>query len=154
MREAVEPWIGEIISRIVTIWNKKKSNGTLCQNLAITLGRLAFVAPATASEHLPVVLSPWCVYLSRYRNDPDKLFALRGLMQTCSKNPSASLHNFGLLMMAICTFSRPPQDFAAEVTQFISGLGSIAGEAWPAVLRHVPKEVKAEMISKAYVSPF
>ena len=51
-KEVIKPFTEEIVLKLTLIFQSKKLNKSLAQNIAITLGRLGLINPEGVAKHL------------------------------------------------------------------------------------------------------
>jgi transportin-1 len=69
----------------------------LKENAAITLGRVAWMAPAEIAPHLGHFCGPWCKTLRSVRDDIEKEHAFTGLVRVVRLNPEPAANSFAPL---------------------------------------------------------
>lgn len=68
-KEVIKPFTEEIVLKLTLIFQSKKLNKSLAQNIAITLGRLGLINPEGVAKHLDKIAKQWCVSLRYLKGD-------------------------------------------------------------------------------------
>lgn len=84
----LEPFIPNLISRLVPILLNTKSPKSLTENAAVTIGRLGLVAPTLVAPHLGDFAQAWCTALWEIKDNEEKDSAFKGFCMMISVNPS------------------------------------------------------------------
>ncbi|OEH73585.1 cbr-imb-2 related protein [Cyclospora cayetanensis] len=113
--EAVDPFAESVATELTRILQRQELHRALLQNVAITLGRLALVAPHRISPLLPQLLPRWCAVMRAARNDRDKANAFQGICTLIERTPGAAAGE-GLLELVVCilAFEQPPPELEQQ----------------------------------------
>jgi transportin-1 len=84
----IEPFIPELMNRLCTILLNPKSQKSLAENAAVTIGRLGLVTPALIAPQLPQFAQAWCTALWEIKDNEEKDSAFRGFCMMIAANPS------------------------------------------------------------------
>ena len=84
----IEPFIPELMNRLVPILLNPKSAKSLSENAAVTIGRLGLVAPGLLAPQLPTFAQAWCTALWEIKDNEEKDSAFRGFCMMVGANPS------------------------------------------------------------------
>ena len=84
----IEPFIPELMNRLCTILLNPKSQKSLAENAAVTIGRLGLVTPALIAPQLPQFAQAWCTALWEIKDNDEKDSAFRGFCMMIAANPS------------------------------------------------------------------
>lgn len=111
IRERVEPIVLPVVGCVVGILSAAERGGegpgpnkSLVENAAITVGRLAWVCPATVAPHMEVFMQLWCKALRSIRDDVEKEDAFRGLCAIVRISPGKAVPAFGYICQAIASW--------------------------------------------------
>ncbi len=88
----IEPFVDDLIKRLIPILLNSKSPKSLSENAAVTIGRLGLVAPDRVAPHLGTFAQAWCTALWEIKDNDEKDSAFRGFCMLIVKNP-AGLEN-------------------------------------------------------------
>uniref|UniRef100_A0AC35U8E7 Importin N-terminal domain-containing protein n=1 Tax=Rhabditophanes sp. KR3021 TaxID=114890 RepID=A0AC35U8E7_9BILA len=103
-------YIMPIMPQLVNILNVEKSQRTVLENTAITIGRLGQFAGVQMSPYLASFLKNWCLAIRNIRDNEEKRIAFEGLLCIIYHNPSAVLTHFIFFVDALCCWNNPPPD--------------------------------------------
>jgi hypothetical protein len=145
----IKPWLQDIVSSLANLISRPRMNQNLCQNIAITLGRLAVFCSDELASNLSLFIRPWVYYLSNYQEDAEKELAFKGLVNVCYRNPSEALSVLPDILLAISSWREPPPELAQAFAQLLSQLKSIGKNTWPDVLAQVPEHIR-EHVQRNY----
>lgn len=84
----MEPFIPELMNRLGSILLNPKSQKSLAENAAVTIGRLGLVTPALIAPQLPSFAQAWCTALWEIKDNEEKDSAFRGFCMMIAANPS------------------------------------------------------------------
>lgn len=84
----IEPFVPALVQRLVPILLNSKSPKSLCENAAVTIGRLGLVCPALVAPDLGTFAQAWCTALWEIKDNEEKDSAFRGFCMMISTNPS------------------------------------------------------------------
>lgn len=84
----LEPFIGDLMNRLLPILLNAKSAKSLCENAAVTIGRLGLVAPGMLAPQLPTFAQAWCTALWEIKDNEEKDSAFRGFCMMVGANPA------------------------------------------------------------------
>jgi transportin-1 len=84
----LEPFIPELMNRLGSILLNPKSQKSLAENAAVTIGRLGLVTPALIAPQLPSFAQAWCTALWEIKDNEEKDSAFRGFCMMIASNPS------------------------------------------------------------------
>ena len=121
---------------------------SLVENAAITLGRLAWVAPtAIPPDIVGAVLRPWCAALRGVRDDVEKEHAFLGLAAALRANPAAGAPpNFAPLAEAVSSWRSLRGDVAAELPALMASYRAALGDAgWRAAVGGLAPAVRDKL---------
>ena len=68
-KDVIKPFTEPIVEKLVIIFQSKKLNKSLAQNIAITLGRLGLMNPEGVAKYLDKIAKQWCVSLRYLKGD-------------------------------------------------------------------------------------
>ena len=120
---------------------------SLVENAAITLGRLAWVAPAPLAPGAGRVVGAWCQALRSVRDDVEKEHAFLGLAALLTLNPGAGAGaNFAHLAAAAASWRSLRGDVATALPRLFAGYRAALGDAgWAAALSTVSPVVRDKL---------
>jgi transportin-1 len=150
----MEPYITDILARLVPIINTQQMNKNLLENTATTIGRLGLVCPAQIAPQLGVFFTRWCTALGHIGDPEEKDHAFRGLMAVIKINPQGGAEGFAYLCVAIAMWhSEAPQELAAQFREVLLGYKQILGqEKWLAEFSKINQNVQQYLIREYRLS--
>lgn len=87
-RNVMEPFIQPLIQRLIPILLNPKSQKSLAENAAVTIGRLGLVTPDLIAPDLARFSQSWCTALWEIKDNDEKDSAFRGFCMMVGANPS------------------------------------------------------------------
>lgn len=122
----------------------------LRENAAITLGRVAWVAPAAVSPHLGHFLTSWCGALRNIRDDIEKEHAFVGLCRVIRQNLGAGAAAFPAVAAAIVSWRHvADQGLQQDMVQLVQTFkeAATASGQWQQMMGQLEPAVRDKLIS-------
>ncbi|KAI9202172.1 armadillo-type protein [Polychytrium aggregatum] len=145
----MQPWVNELLGRLIPLLNGHTTPKTLLENAAITVGRLGLVCPAMVAPHLAVFIHRWCEALKDIRDNLEKESAFMGLCKMVETNPAGVHERFFDFCEAISLWQRVSPElndyFGRLLHQFKTNMGD---EQWTKFLQSIPPVVASKLQSR------
>ena len=106
-QSGMEPFIHQLLLRLVPLLSNKQISRSIPENAAIALGRLGLVCPNTIAQEVGNFIQPWCSNLRSIRDNMEKETAFRGLIRVCTINPGVIIPHLVYLCDAILHWNSP-----------------------------------------------
>jgi transportin-1 len=157
----IEPFIPELMNRLCTILLNPKSQKSLAENAAVTIGRLGLVTPALIAPQLPQFAQAWCTALWEIKDNEEKDSAFRGFCMMIAANPSGiqdvsrkllagyeitdNLQSFMWFCNAVCKWQHPSGHLDAMFRQILQGYKSSLGAGWEQLASSFPPVLRQRL---------
>jgi transportin-1 len=146
MRDFVEPILRELIPILL---KHDELNRSLLENTAITIGRLALVAPEVGAPLLDSFIAQWSICLRSIRDDIEKQHAFQGLARMVALNPRAPLHCMQHLCDAFASWGHPPPELNEQMQQILQGYKtSLPQDQWGQFMQSLPQDLRNRLIER------
>eukprot|EP00884_Botryococcus_braunii_P019984 jgi/Botrbrau1/666/Bobra.0161s0050.1 len=149
--EELQPLARPIVERLVPILAAGVAMPrSILENSAITLGRVAWIAPKEIAPHLEHFIHPWCLALRPIRDDVEKEHAFLGLCAMLRLNPQGALPAFGSVCDAIVSWRLIRcEGLRNEISQLMTAYKNelqLRGQ-WDAMMAQVAPAVRDKLIA-------
>ncbi|KAI5452311.1 hypothetical protein NCC49_000874 [Naganishia albida] len=129
----LEPFVAPIIERLVPILCNPRSQRSLSENAAVTIGRIGLVCPAPIAPHLEHFAKQWCTALWEIKDNDEKDSAFRGFCMLIQANPAGIQKDYLWFCNAVCKWQRPSPELNDMFHKILAGFKQMLGdEAWNA----------------------
>ncbi|OLL22468.1 Importin subunit beta-2 [Neolecta irregularis DAH-3] len=118
MQGDMEPYIGPLLQRLVTLLQADTKPPTLLENAAVTIGRLGLACPSAVAPQLESFVGAWFKTLQAVRDDEEKDSAFRGICTVIGQNPGGLSRNLHDFVMAVVTWDSP----STELNDMFKGI--------------------------------
>ncbi|RHY97676.1 hypothetical protein DYB37_006951, partial [Aphanomyces astaci] len=148
----------DAINRLVAVlgYQDPRPTRSLQENCAITIGRLAYVAPQALAPLLPQFASLWFKTLRVLQDGEDREVAFTGLVKLVQLNPSGIVQDFMQLCVAFASLEDRKKDgyqisegLHEMLQQIVQGFKRSLGDQWPAYYESFPQPLR-DIISARY----
>ena len=149
--EIVKPYTSEIVKKLAAIYDHKKLNKSLAQNISITLGRLGLINPESVAPFLSVIAKQWCVSLRFLKSSQqqERVEAYKGLCYTVSRNSKGITKDFAYFCSAIAYFKNPPTVLDKIFNNMLQVIKDSCGEEhWRNYISQFPEDLKLCLINR------
>jgi len=144
-KENVRLYVKSIMAKITNILKAPKMNKSLAQNIAICIGRIAFVIPEEVSGSLDIFIKQFCVSMKLVTDSEEKQQAFSGLCSAILYNPSGIMNHFAFFCDAICQYSNAPPELEQLFQNIILSYKNLIGENWNQYFNAFPEKLKMKM---------
>lgn len=120
----------------------------LMENISITLGRLALVAPGALAPHMAQFAEVWLYYLGELNDDSEKGCAFHGLCLIIEKNPHSIIPCFSSLCNAIASWNNPTDTMNNMFASLLRAYRQLFGANWNAHFNKCSEEVMSILSSR------
>ncbi|KAG9028013.1 hypothetical protein FS837_004015 [Tulasnella sp. UAMH 9824] len=122
----VQPLIGRLIPILLNVRSPK----SLTENAAVTIGRIALVAPQPVAPHLEAFAQQWCQALWEIKDNEEKDSAFRGFCMLIQANPAGVSKHFVWFCNAVVKWKTPSPELRDMFTKILHGFKEMAGPQW------------------------
>ncbi|KAG1677077.1 hypothetical protein FOA52_001247 [Chlamydomonas sp. UWO 241] len=140
------PRIAEVTAGI--LMHRGRLTRGILENAAITLGRVAWVAPEHVAPHLAHFVAPWCAQLRVISDGSEKEQAFLGLCNLISRNPEPACAAFGAVCGAVVAWRAVTSEgLANSLSQVMQGMKQHLGAAghWGAAWASLDAAVRSKL---------
>lgn len=139
----IEPFVDDLIKRLIPILLNSKSPKSLSENAAVTIGRLGLVCPNLVAPHLGTFAQAWCIALWEIKDNDEKDSAFRGFCMLIGANPQGLESSFVWFCNAVCKWQHPSRELDNMFRQILQAFKAQLGdEGWNAQVAAFPSVIR------------
>ncbi|KAJ3077701.1 hypothetical protein HK102_005027, partial [Quaeritorhiza haematococci] len=137
------PFVNPLLQRLIPLLTSQSTIArTLVENAAITIGRLGVVCPEVVAPHLGTIAMPWCVALSRIRDNLEKESAFLGFCKMIEANPTGLIKDFVYFCDAVLRWERTSPELNEYFRKLLTGYKGMMGEQWGPYVATFPERIR------------
>ncbi|CAK9784881.1 putative importin beta-2 subunit [Cutaneotrichosporon oleaginosum] len=141
----IEPFVDDLIKRLIPILLNQKSPKSLSENAAVTIGRLGLVAPDRVAPHLGTFAQAWCTALWEIKDNDEKDSAFRGFCMLIVKNPAGLENSFIWFCNAVCKWQHPSRELDDMFRQILQAFKNQLGAQWEQQTASFPTVIRERL---------
>lgn len=157
----LEPFIPDLINRLVPILLNGKSPKSITENAAVTIGRLGLVCPALIAPTLASFAKAWCTALWEIKDNDEKDSAFRGFCMMISNNPAGiqevslraeldryeadAPQSFVYFCNAVCKWQHPSEHLDTMFRTLLRGFRDQSGAQWEQLVGQFPPGIRQRL---------
>lgn len=145
LRGDMEPFVHDILTRLIGMINRPKLPRNLIENCAITIGRLGYVCPHQVAPYLKEFAKPWCRALAHLNSMEEKEECFLGLCYVIQANPNGIVADFVYFCGAIASLQGQEienQELKQMLYQLVHSFKQSMGENWANYFAAFPKSLQ------------
>lgn len=123
-------FVKPLIGRLVPILLNVRSPKSLTENAAVTIGRIALVAPQDVAPYLDTFAQQWCQALWEIKDNEEKDSAFRGFCLLIQANPAGVSKHFVWFCNAVVKWKSPSPELRDMFTKILHGFKEMSGPQW------------------------
>lgn len=147
----IEPFVDDLIKRLIPILLNTKSPKSLSENAAVTIGRLGLVCPNRVAPHLGTFAQAWCTALWEIKDNDEKDSAFRGFCMLIGANPSGLENSFVWFCNAVCKWQHPSRELDVMFRQILQAFKTQLGAGWDAQVAAFPPAIRQRLADRYQV---
>ncbi|KAL2313475.1 Importin subunit beta-2 [Schizosaccharomyces pombe] len=138
----MQQWVKPLLERLICILKSKKSNTTVLENVAITIGRLGVYNPELVAPHLELFYQPWFEIIKTVGENEEKDSAFRGFCNILACNPQALSYLLPMFVLCVAEYENPSAELRDMFQKILQGSvelfnGKASWQASPEVLAQI-----------------
>ncbi|WOO77650.1 Transportin-1 [Vanrija pseudolonga] len=141
----IEPFVDDLIRRLIPILLNPKSPKSLSENAAVTIGRLGLVATARVAPHLGTFAQAWCTALWEIKDNDEKDSAFRGFCMLIGANPAGLESSFIWFCNAVCKWQHPSRELDGMFRSILQAFKAQLGAGWDAQVAAFPPVIRERL---------
>lgn len=95
------PFVNPLLQKLIPVLLSPVTPRSLCENSAITIGRLGLACGAQVAPYLEQFIQNWCEVLSRVHDNAEKASAFQGICKVIKLNPNGVVKSFAYFCDAV-----------------------------------------------------
>ncbi|KAI8061151.1 armadillo-type protein [Gongronella butleri] len=150
--QEIQPYVDALLQRLFPLMVMPEIQRTLGENVAITIGRLGLVCPASVAPHLENFVHRWLEFMSPVRDNEEKASAFSGLCEMIKANPDGAIKAFPYLCTAIASYRMVPEQLNTSFANILVGYKNMFGEQqWQQGLASLPEPTHAALQERYHI---
>ncbi|KAG8926580.1 hypothetical protein FRC01_008665 [Tulasnella sp. 417] len=141
-------FVQPLISRLIPILLNVRSPKSLTENAAVTIGRIALVAPTPVAPYLDTFAQQWCQALWEIKDNEEKDSAFRGFCMLIQANPAGVSKHFVWFCNAVVKWKTPSPELRDMFTKILHGFKEMAGPQWSQQIATYPPPLQEALRSQ------